>query len=243
MHMLHGGNSSHFLIFTVAISIFGLLTLSLLALYGPVHQETVPWRKPVIGATFTIICLVGIAATLFPKKCSEAFHVQKLKQSAFSDFERLSSQQSQTHVAGHHPNCTRFSAHVLQVGHRTICAACAGLFIGAVAAIAAASFYFFGDWVIAPTNLLAMLVGQMGLVSGLVQFKFRGCVRLVANAFFVFGALLCLVAVDALAGSMLVDIFAVALIIFLILTRIMISRWDHWRICYECGFSCETKKR
>jgi hypothetical protein len=241
--MLHVGNSSLFLIFTVAVSIFGLLTLSLLALYGPVHQETVLWRKPVIGATFTIICLIGIVATLFPKKCSEAFNVQKLNQSAFSDVKRLSSRRSQMHVEGHHPDCHRFSAHVLHVGRRTICAACAGLFIGAVAAIATASFYFFGDWVIAPTNPLAMLVGQMGLVSGLVQFKFRGCIRLVANAFFVIGALLCLVAADALAGSLLVDIFAVALILFLILTRIMISRWDHWRICLECGFSCDTKKR
>jgi len=240
--MPKGAHLNLIVTFTVSVSLFGLLTTSIFALYPPTTLENYLWRKPLIGSIFTLICISGIIATFFPDKCSETFFSKKTEKPAISRAKNSNFDHGSITIRGHHPNCGRFSAHVIHKGEHALCAACTGLRLGAFAALAGAVLYFFVGWEFEQAVFSAVLVGQMGILLGFVQFKFKGYIRLVVNAFFVFASLLILVGVDSFAGNIFIDSYLIVLIVFWLFTRIVISRWDHWRICRECRLYCELKE-
>ncbi|MEM0314285.1 MAG: hypothetical protein QXQ41_07035, partial [Candidatus Bathyarchaeia archaeon] len=80
--------------------------------------------------------------------------------------------------------------------------------------------------------------GQIGVALGLFQFKFRNFMRLALNAIFVIACFLILAGADSVAGNLLLDLYIFGLILYWLFTRIMLSKWDHTRICRKCGFSC-----
>ncbi len=63
----------------------------------------------------------------------------------------------------------------------------------------------------------------------------RSSVHVAVNIFFVFGVFLLLAGVDALVQSTVVSVYIVALNIFWLYTRILLSQLDHDRICTACG--------
>jgi hypothetical protein len=221
----------HPLIFAASVSIFGLFIVLTLAVNPPTIYENFFWRKPLIGSIFGLICILGILAALFPKQCSRTSHFQKMDMNTTSH---------RIHSASHHPDCEKFSAHVIRVSNRTLCAACTGLLLGAIIALVGTVFYFFDGWHVEGVSFPAVLTGAVGIVLGFLQLKFRGFIRLTLNMFFVLGAFLILVGIDELTESLFVDFFLAALIVFWILTRIQLSQWDHWRICSNCESQCEV---
>lgn len=226
--------------FAIGVSLFGSFTTLMLALYAPATQENFLWRKPLTGILFALICVFGIVAVFFPKKRSETYSHQTEKPTIYEtenpDFHEIS-----INFKGHHPDCERFSAHVAHIDGHVFCAACTGLLLGALIALTGTGLYFFVGWNIVEVGLSAVLVGQIGILLGFVQFKFKGYARLILNAFFVFACFLTLVGIDKLAESIFIDLYMIALIAFWLLTRILISQWDHWRICHTCKLSCELK--
>jgi len=228
-------NPNSVLIFILTISLFGLFTSLMIALNPPTFKENFLWRKPLIGLVFSLICVSGIFAVFFPKQCSEAFHF-------LSSEKNFAPHTVSATLKGHHPDCEKFSAHVIHIGSHTLCAACTGLLIGAFIALTGTVFYFCGGWHIEGMSFSAVLIGIVGIIFGFFQLKFRGFVRLMLNAFFVLGAFLILVGIDELTRSLFVDLFLVVLILFWLLTRILLSQWDHWRICHSCESRCEIRR-
>jgi hypothetical protein len=55
---------------------------------------------------------------------------------------------------------------------------------------------------------------------------------------FVLGAFMVLVGIDAVVESLFADLLLLAFIVFWIFTRILLSQWDHWRICGNCKSQC-----
>jgi len=218
-----------FLIFAISVSIFGLFTVLIIGINPPMIYGSFFWRKPLIGSIFSLICILGIFAALFPKQCSQTFHFRK---------ENMNLTH-RIHATSHHPNCGKFSAHVIHVRNHALCAACTGLLLGATIALAGTAFYFFDGWNVEDVSFPAVLIGVAGIVLGFLQLKFKGFVRLILNMFFVLGAFLILIGIDELSESLFVDFFLAALIVFWILTRIQLSQWDHWRICSNCESQCE----
>jgi hypothetical protein len=235
--------SDFILTFTISVSLFGSFTTLVLALNPPLAQENLLWRKPLIGSFFTLICVLGIIAAFSPMKCSGAFHLPKREKPAISEPGASESSRRSVTLKGHHLDCGRFSAHVISVDKHVFCAACTGLLLGALIVLVGTGFYFFGGLGVGWFGFSAVLIGQVGIVLGFVQFRFGGYVRLSLNAFFVLGAFLTLVGVDGVAGNVFLDLYLIVLIVFWLVTRILISQWDHWRICYTCGLACELKER
>jgi hypothetical protein len=123
-----------------------------------------------------------------------------------------------------------------------LCAACSGLFLGAVAAILGTMAYFFSSIELGQFGL-SLLIAGMGLVAlGFVQFKFPKIARLLVNALFVVGAFLILLAADILLMNLFFELYVISLTLLWILTRILLSQWDHSRICRSCTVDCESKK-
>jgi len=223
------------LMFTISVSIFGMLVVLMFAFNPPLIHEDFFWRKPLIGSIFSLICILGIFAALFPKQCSKRFHFQK-------DETNFTSHQISATSKGHHPGCGEFSSHVIHVGGYTICAACTGLLLGAIIAFIATAFFLFGELRMGEMSFPAVLIGVTGLVLGFFQLKFRGIIRSMLNVFFVFGAFLILAGIDELVKSLIIDLFLTVLIVFWLSTRIRLSQWDHRRICINCKNPCEVQE-
>jgi hypothetical protein len=220
----------------VGVSFFGLSLTILLAFNPPIIQESFPWRKPLIGSIFGAICVLGIVAVFVPKQCSAIFDLTKEEDSSPSN---LTSHGNYPTLPGHHPNCKAFSAHLIRIKNKTLCAACTGLLLGALIALAGAALYFFGNWHLGQSSSLAVLLGALGVGFGLLQLKFRSFLRLLLNSFFVLGTFLVLIGIDALTQSLFMDFFLIILTVFWLFTRILLSQWDHWRICYTCANPCK----
>jgi hypothetical protein len=231
------------IMFAVGVSIFGSIIVLMLALYPPSAQENLPWRKPLIGSIFTLICVSGITAVFFPEKCSESFHSHKPEKPTISEARNSSFQGTSVTLKGHHPDCGRFSMHTVRVDRHVFCAACTGLFLGALVSVLGASLYFFGEWHIEEASFPAVFVGIVGVILGFLQLKFGGFVRLMLNAYFVLGTFLVLAGLDELRQSLFADLFLIALIVFWLFSRIALSQWDHRRICQDCKSYCQLYQR
>jgi len=225
------------------ISSLGFLLLALIAFYPPTVVEDFGWRKPLVGSILGIECLLGILASVYPRRCSRVFG-GKNKKPEISIEHNL--EKDTVSVRGHHPDCGYYSAHVFQISSKYFCVGCTGLLLGAVATLVGMIPYFFSDLSYGP-NLLVFLLGLVGISLGLFQFHLLDpqmrFVRLLTNAFFVIGTFLALVGVDGIAQNTFVDLFLISLSFFWIYTRIVISDWNHRKICVSCGVdSCEYKR-
>jgi uncharacterized membrane protein len=218
-----------YLMFLMAISFLGLLLVGI-STWGSPAKESFSWRKPLIGSLFASICLLGAFASLSPGKCSQALHLKRAN--------RPKARGVPYAVRGHHYDCGNFSAHVFGLGGHILCSSCTGLLLGALIALALTIPYFLDYWQIEGNPLIVHL-GILGVSLGLLQFSlFKGrsnVIRFFLNLYFVVGASLLLVGIDALAQSAAFALFIIPLIAFWILTRIALSEWDHRRICRSCG--------
>jgi hypothetical protein len=237
---------SSYITYLIIISLFGLFLAGMLTVYPPRVHENLPWRKPLIGSIFGLICIFGILAVFYPTQCSRVFDFGKKKPSRLH-LGKIASHGTSSALQGHHPDCENFAAHVFRIGHKTFCAACTGLLLGGLLALVGTLLYFFSSWRVEPNSSLIVWGGVLGVGFGLFQFKFRSLIRLLLNVFFVLGTFFILIEVDKLVHSLAVDLFLVALTVFWLFTRISLSQWDHERICYACKVpTCEfadKKKR
>jgi hypothetical protein len=210
----------------VCISLIGLLMVLGLAHYASVATTHLHWRKSVVGSAFIMICLSGIVAASFPKRCSGRAEAQ---------VPHNMTPSCARETKGHHSDCEEYSSHVVRLGSQTLCAACSGLVVGALAAVGVSCFYFFGEWQFLGSGFSVVCLGSVLLALGFAQFRFRGVVRLLLNALFVVGALLALIGIDSSAHDFFLDVLVLALIVFWIMTRVLISQWNHWRTCNNCA--------
>jgi hypothetical protein len=226
--------------YQLLVSFLGLVLVVALTTSPPTVTGNSSYRKPVIGAIFSAICVLGVLAVFSPSKCGKILNLENRR--VGSDSAQLASHGISNSLRGHHPTCGNYDAHILQINGKTVCAACAGLLFGGLLALAGAYVYFFAGWHVAGQSSLMVLLGAVGVSFGLFQFKFSGLVRLSVNTVFVLGALLVLVGVDGLVHSIFFDLFVVCLIVFWLFTRISLSHWDHKRICSGCDAeNCEVR--
>ena len=225
-----------FLKFTVVVSIFGIVSIPMLLSQSEKYQIDFSFTKPLIGALYAGICIMGISAIFYPKKCEKTFMFKK-----HSELQLLGDQAVLTdkmRFRGHHPDCDGFSANRITVQKFTLCSACTGLLFGALLALSGTLLYFFAGFVPIIADPRTLLVGYAGMLLGLVQFIFRGYMKVIVNALFVVGSSVTLITADSLGKSLLIDLYVVGIIVFFLLTRILISEWRNKRICARCE-GCE----
>jgi len=230
--------------YLVIVSFLGLFLAGMLTVYPPSVHENLFWRKPLVGSIFGLICIFGILVVFSPTWCSRVFDFGRKKKPSRPYLSKFTSYGASSTLQGHHPDCENFSAHVFRIGDKTFCAACTGLFLGGLLALAGTILYFFGNWHVEQSSSMMTWAGVLGVGFGLFQFKFRSFIRLFLNIFFVLGSFFILVGADKLVQSVAVDLFLVALTVFWLFTRISLSQWDHERICHACKVAtCEFADR
>jgi len=119
--------------------------------------------------------------------------------------------------------------------------------LGALFALVGVGASFFGNWHVGQYAALAVAVGVVGVALGLAQSSLpilqMGVMRLFTGVFFVFGAFLVLLGIEELTRSVSIDLFVVALSVLWLVTKISLSKWDHYRICSRCAPECCDFKR
>ena len=108
------------------------------------------------------------------------------------------------------------------------------MLIGAVTVFIGAILHFFVGLELVWSSIWLLLLGEILMLLGLAQIKFAGYVKVFINVIFVVGSFVTLVETDLLGGSILVDLYALGLIVFMLWFRILLSEWNNRRICHTC---------
>ena len=218
----------------LAISILGLLMAALMLS----RPATTPTTSGNIAAwaLFSTLCILGATATLFPRTCSHTTRPpEDLEPSRYTTIASVRL------VHGHHPTCGSFSGHELELGEKTYCAACTGLLMGAIAAIAVATLGLVYRITLPPQiGYLGLALVLLGLIYNPLLNITTPILRTLINALFVPGFSLILVAADG-HGYPGLDLLVIALSVYWMYTRIQLSSLNHDGICDGCQEPCEKK--
>jgi hypothetical protein len=222
-------SSRGFLLFLVAVAVFGLALIPLLLLQPNLQGDQLPFRRPLVGAIYSVVCIGGIVAVFYPGKCRLMFQ----KQNISPDSKKPSA--SKIQFKGHHPGCQKFSANRITIGGSVFCAACSGLLMGAIVAMVGGVLFSLGFFALGTGSLWVLATGEIMMLIGLAQTKIRGYVKMAVNALFVVGSLITLVTADLAEQSLLVDAYVLGLIVFMLWVRILLSELNNTRTCVACG--------
>ena len=196
----------------LVLSLVGLAIVPLLVIQPNLNQIQFTGQRNLIGALFSAICVSGVVAVFYPRKCRGVFQ--------------------------HAPNPTAkaetFSKNRIKIGGKTFCAACSGLLVGTIVALLGAIFYFFGSFNMVPGGIWLVVMGEVGMGLGLIQIKVAGSVKAFLNAVFVVGSFATLATVDEIGKSLFLDLYILGLILYLLWFRISLSEWNNTRTCRNC---------
>jgi hypothetical protein len=124
------------------------------------------------------------------------------------------------------------------------CAGCTGLVLGATVSIAGSLLDVFNLIRIEHGTAIFWL-GTVAVVLGLFQYSMSSggaVLHTVLNVSFVSGAFLLVVVVIEVSRNPFVEMFALFLSVFLIISRITLSQLEHKRICSSCNLeSCSHR--
>ncbi len=219
--------------FLLCISFFGLALSFVLVFLSGKTPDDFELRKPLIGSIFGLLCVIGTFASIYPDNCLRVLDYEKV-----TNHENDSQRLRRPTILGHHPSCGNYSAHVLKVWGKILCATCTGFSTGAVIALIGVVLFFFGPLSFAMAPFIPLTLGAFGVTIGLLHsilpgFKI-GFSRFAASTVFALGAFLIIASVDSSLQNTSIDLFFVLLSTLWLVTDTALSRWDHRRICTEC---------
>ncbi len=235
------------LLVSVVVSVCALGALTAVSLLSPHVHDEVAWRRPLTGSLFSVVCILGMTAVFFPQRCARrpSMHPGNQRQGSPQRqdvYHTTSSIAGITLTHGHHPPCERYYQHEFLFGGKTLCAACTGLFTGALISLAAACYVFVLQ---RPYNLpygLASAVGALGVVVGVVSYAVTNAQgparRFFVNAVMVVGMLLALIGADGSGQSLALNVLLIGSCMLALFTRILLSQDRHERICRTCEQAC-----
>lgn len=233
----------YFSFYLFSTSLFGLCILSISTFKASVSTISIPLQRQIISSIFGAICVLGVIAGTFPRKCSGLIHFRNQEKSSDESKQTLTGETMK--FVGHHPNCGKFFAHIVRLGNRTYCTGCTGLKLGAIISIIGSILYPFYGFNLETINVVIFWLGFVGVAIGLIHSLYdlnSGRARLILNFTFVLGAFLLLIGVSEISNNIILEFYLLVLIVYWIMTRIILSKEKHRRICdscrlKSCGFS------
>jgi hypothetical protein len=220
--------SRFFLLFLVAVLVIGLSIVPLLLLQPNLQADPSPFRRPLVGALYSAVCILGIIAVFYPSKCRMMFKKPNVSPHPMK-------KHSTAVFRGHHPDCDNFSSNRIIIKGSVFCSACSGLLIGAILAIAWVFLFSLGFFDFGTESLWILAVGEVLMLVGLAQIKMSDYIKMAMNALFVVGSAISLGVADLTAQNFLIDVYVLGLIVFMLWFRILLSEWKNKRMCLACG--------
>jgi hypothetical protein len=227
---ISGEKNQSLTFFLVSTSIFSLILILYLLIIDSNFAKIV-FHNIIVGLTFSIVCIIGGIAAIYPSKCEKILSSKNSKKKDFIHSKKANSR-------AHHYLCKEYHGHTFQIGNEYFCATCSGLLTGAIFGIIGSVWYFSGFFQI--DNIIFLTpAGFIGVSFGLFQSlipKLNGArSRLLAGISLVLGAYILLINIDRSGGGTFVDLFFIVISIFWIFTKINLSQKEHREICLNCS--------
>ncbi len=206
----------------LTLSLGGLLILTKVVFSEPPNVGSSSFFT---GIAFTLICMIGVTVAIAP-------NFFRLDHGGGNSPKQVNS--------GHHPNCYRFSNHVLRFLGRTLCAGCSGLAVGGIIAIIGNALYFVYSWLPLEKEIMfwtGVLMVSLGLIQHFIDLG-NPFIHMALNVVLVTGSYLIVISVMKIGVSTFVQRYTLALTLFWVITRIRISQWEHLDVCRDCDEPC-----
>ena len=219
----------------LVISMLGLGLLAILTFY-PLEQNSFSYQRNAAFVMLAVIDIMGITASFFSPECSGIIDTYSTKEPV----EPKKNDRPSIRYEGHHPACREFESHVFKISKKTYCAGCTGLATGATLSLIGVFLALNGvrlqsEGTIFWLGFLLVLLGQLQHLLAR-----RSSMRMVISFGFVFGAFLILVGIDEIVSNNYLNFYFLMLIIFMTMTRAVISRQTHAAICKQCISTCQS---
>lgn len=198
--------------------------LILIGLTFQFQSPTIGHQRELTAAAFVLICAVGATLSIYPHVLTQILRRENRRNEVGEGY------------LGHHPTCGSFSTHVLRSRWGTFCAGCLGLTLGALAAIVFTLSSLIFAIPLNPENVLTigLVLTVIGILQHVLDFD-KPILHGILNVSLVFGVGLIRVGVGQLNGGIVVDVYALAIALYIVLARIELSQNDHQTICEACG--------
>jgi len=232
---------THYRLLSIAylsVSLFGLCLLVVSLFSTPISLSSLTFWRQLTISCFGAICILGTIAGIYPSKCSSIKHFSSIRKNA-SQINRGNSDKKAIILSGHHPTCGTFSSHVILFRGKTYCAGCTGLVAGAIASLFGILLCFPAGLNISETGKLLLCLGSIGVACGLLQYELpvnKAMVHFLLNIMFVLGAFMLLISVSKV-NNVGLNLFFLALTVYWIVARMMMSRFEHYKMCAYCGLA------
>jgi hypothetical protein len=201
--------------------------LGILILIGLTFQfksPTMEYQRELTAAAFVLICAAGATLSVYPRWLSIILKKGKSRNEVGEGY------------LGHHPTCGSFSTHILRSYAGTFCAGCFGLALGALAAIIFTLSSLVFEIPIKPEYIfpIGLTLTVIGILQHALDFD-KPLLHSILNVSLVLGVGLIRVGAGQLNGGIVVEVYALAIALYIILARIELSQHDHKMICDACG--------
>ena len=224
-------------VFTYLIlSVFAAFLVLIIVFIGPQNINSVEWwDRLLISGIITGGLLLGILSAFSPGWYKKYFHTEK------HDFQ---TQRTNRKRRGHHPNCTHFQYHTIQIKNKTNCLGCLGLSLGCAISIFILIVYvnISMKW-FSSTLINLALIGIILIFfsyAETVHHRRYKIIHILSNVLLVLGFLLITISVFEITGKIIYGLIVIILSILWLDTRIQLSSWRHRNICSNCIEDCKA---
>lgn len=223
----------------IGFSIIGAILIVVVSWWGsPGSSSTGIQDRLIVGGAFIASSVYGLALAIRPGWNSRP-------KGEPLPITPVATRESHTRSRrGHHPDCGRFSDHVIRWRGRVLCAGCTGLAVGSATSILIMSLFI----IISPQ--FPASVWQWFLVLGLAMvgakylepmvLRSTASVRLAFNALLVVGLLFVVLGAFQLTGNAIFGLLAIVLSFLFLDTRVQLSAIRHSKTCTGCVEDCKA---
>ena len=220
------------------LSIIGAVLIIILVLLNLSYNAEIEiFDKFLLSVLFTVVCLFGISFAIKPNWVNVL-----IEHDTPGDFHFQPRSKSKKR-RGHHPVCDEFKSHTIYIKGKTYCAGCTGLALGATVSIILILLYSIVNFEIPNVIYFIFIIIGFSLILlnfiQIIYFHKNKKLHLLSNFFMVISFLLVVMAIFQLTGSIIFGILGIMISILWLDTRIILSKWNHERICEKCKYACK----
>ena len=220
------------------LSIIAVILILIMVVFKPITSNTNFFgdKLLVVGIFFTS-CIFGISLAIYPnwwrKNKRNTNHIPNLK--------RVKTSRS---FQGHHPDCSMFKNHIINIKNKSYCAGCLGLIIGALASILLIILYLILPFKFSINFYYILLI--LGIIIlifiyGEISFLKRNIfLHIPLNSILILSFLTITISVLEITKNSIYAIFTILLCFLWLDTRIHISNKKHQSICDSCNYDCKS---
>ncbi len=223
-------------IFYLMISSLFILFLYLINFYTISNGIVNNIDRIIIGFVFIFICIIGISISFYPK-----WYKKILRYKNSNKNQEIKNKKRKRE--GHHPNCIKFTNHIILINNKKYCIGCIGLGIGAFISIILIIHYLIFDY------SLSIIYYKYLFISGILLIfisyyvslfiKKYEILHLFSNILLILSFYFVIISTFENSGHLIYAFIGIIGTFLFLETRIQISIFNHSNICITCEKECK----